>query len=203
MDVSGHIPHPVRCGAQLFFLPDAAHVFKAIKSMLEKNKIIKIPKDIMEEKLVSDIIAYKHIEHLYYFESKFELKVAFCLKKDNVYTNKQFAKMNVSNSRAVLCNRTSVELKRLVSVTENHDLRTTAWFVEIINAFFELITAKHHGLALSRFNETAYSKALNIIQKVNHLFLNMEIGDTGSWKSCQRGIGVLRSSFGSPRLSFK
>jgi hypothetical protein len=102
--------------------------------------------------------------------------------------------MNVATSAAVICHRTSVGLELLADEMKEDSYRTTAWFLELLNTFFQLATARHQALGLSKRNMVAYEKAILLFKKVCHVFQNMKVGVSGEWKPCQRGMLVLIDS---------
>lgn len=188
------VQNPFR-NAPFFILPDGIHLLKAIKTAMESNKIITLPAEIVEsEGLPSNIVNYSHIQELYDFEEQFELKVAFRLKPENINCNKQFSKMKMGTHRAVVCHRTSVGLELLSEEKGNSAYMTTAWFIQQLNNFFDLITNRSSTLALSTGNKVVYEKSISLIKKTSFLFENMKIGEDGHWKPCQRGIMVLCNS---------
>lgn len=187
------VPNPFR-DAQFFFLPDGIHLFKAIKTTMESNKTVTLPPEIVAaEGLPSDTVDYNHIQELYDFEAQYELKVAFRLKPENIHCNQQFSKMKMSTHRAVICHRTSVGLQLLSEEKGEDAYKTTAWFIEQLNNFFDLITCRTRTLALSRDNEVVYGKSIALIKKISYLFANIKFGK-GLWKPCQRGVMVLCNS---------
>lgn len=187
--------NPVRPEAEVCVMPDAVHLFKSIKSAMESNKFIQLPADIVAaEGLTSSIVDYGHVDDLYKHEEKFELKVAFRLRPENIHCKKQYNTMKVGTSKAVVCHRTAVGLEMLAQETKNLSYRTTAWFFFLLNTFFELVTGRDKTMAVSKNNMEVYGKAIALIQKVQYVFLNITIGSKKDWKPCQRGIRVLCST---------
>ncbi|KAK3920930.1 DNA transposase [Frankliniella fusca] len=158
--------NPASPGSVVRILPDFIHLFKSIKAMLENNMIVNLPQDIVEkENLPSAIVSNQHIEDLMEFEENFELKVAFRLKPWNVNCKKHFSKMKVGTSRAVICHRTSVGLDLLAEEKSDPSHKTTAWFVELLNTFFELVSSRHKSMAFSHRNKVVYDKAVALVNK--------------------------------------
>jgi hypothetical protein len=186
------IPNPGREGGVVYVLPDAPHLFKAIKKMLESNGSIMLPPAVVKENnLPSSVVEYKHIVDLYEYESNMELKIAFRLKESNIHCKAHFEKMNVSTARAVLNHRTGVALTKLAEVKKEPSYVTTAWFVMLLNTFFEVVTSRHRGIALSKSDLSSYEKALGVIRTVSFLFQHMKVGAKGVWKPAQRGVRLL------------
>ncbi|KAJ1526526.1 hypothetical protein ONE63_008114 [Megalurothrips usitatus] len=194
-DVVSSFPNPARENLNVYVLPDAVHLMKAAKSMMESNKIITLPEDIVEEEgLPSAIVNYNHIDDLFQHEGGNELKVAFRLRDYNIHCNKQFKKMNVGTTKAVLCHRTGVGLKLLAEEMNDPTYETTGWFIILLNTFFELVLCRHRGLAVSKFNEDVYLKTVQLVSGVADIFHRMKVGQDGDYKPAQRGMRVLCKS---------
>ncbi|XP_052131481.1 uncharacterized protein LOC113214366 isoform X6 [Frankliniella occidentalis] len=193
--VTAAIDSPTR-NAKISVMPDPIHLMKAIKSSLENNKVFVLPQEVVREyKLKSNVVKYEHIENLYHYEKGHELKIAFRLKDWNVYCRKHFTKLNVGATRAVFNNSTGVGLKHMAKVHNDPSYYTTAWFVEQMNVFFELVTCRSRGLAISTRNPHAFEKALGLIDLMDRIFTGLRIGQKGEWKPCQRGMRVLCESY--------
>ena len=67
--------------------------------------------------------------------------------------------MKVSTAKSVFCQPTSSGLL-LSYITKNPSYITTAWFVHIVNLWFELMTSRHHILSLNKSNENACEQAI-------------------------------------------
>ncbi|KAK3907448.1 Transposable element P transposase [Frankliniella fusca] len=195
-NVKSSYPNPVRPASEIFVMPDSVHAMKAVKGMLESNKTVLLPDDIVQrEALPTAVVDYRHIEDLLEYEEGFELKVAFRLRKDAVHCKKQFKTMNVGTTKAVICHRTGVALKLLASEKEDRSYETTAWFVMYMNSFFTLATCRNRGLAISKHNMKAYENAIHMIKTVSHMFSHMKVGKPGAYKPVQRGIIILCNSY--------
>lgn len=166
--------------------------------MLESNKFIKLPQSIVEEEgLESPIVHSSHLDEAVAFEKDAELKVAYRLRlsKDNLHCEKHFSTMNVGTARAVICQRSSSILKVMSEEKQNRTYLTTAYFIELLNAFFDLATCRHIGLAITKTKPAAYQKAIDLIKKVSYIFCNMEVGEQAEWKPVQRGFKLLCASY--------
>jgi len=187
-------PNPVRRDDVVYVVPDVVHLFKSVKTMMESNNIITLPPHIVaSESLPTNEVRYDHLEDLCEFKSDVELKIAYRLDDSNLHAKNHFNKMKVGTTRAVICHRTAVGVKKQADVQQKPDLLTTAWFVTLLDAFFKIVTSRHEGTALSKRNPSAYEKALDIIRKVSDVFQHMRVGVGGCWKP-QRGLLILCSS---------
>jgi hypothetical protein len=194
VEVKCSFTNPARPESKIYVMPDAVHLFKSIKTALESNGVIILPPEIVaEEGLSSSVVDYKHIDDLYQHEKDCELKVAFRLKPELIHCKKQFPTMAVGTSKAVICNRTGVGLKLMAEDKKNADYLTTAWFIMLLNTFFELVTCRGGPLKLCKSHKS-YPKAIHLIKKMDRIFQGIHIGKKGEWKPCQRGMRVLCAS---------
>ena len=65
---------------------------------------------------------------------------------------------------------------------------TTAWFLESIRKWFDLISSRTNQLALSRFNQEKSEEAFSFLQDIIYLFKEIKIGQKGHWKPIQTGV---------------
>ena len=63
---------------------------------------------------------------------------------------------------------------------------TTAWFIELINHWFELMTSRHPVLA-RKLNREKYDEAVDFLRGVIRVFESLKIGK-GEWKPIQTGV---------------
>ena len=64
---------------------------------------------------------------------------------------------------------------------------TTAWFVDLCNHWFDLMSSRKFVLALSKEQPEKYEAAISFLKSFVHLFTKIEIGN-GNWKPVQRGV---------------
>lgn len=186
-EVQCWIPHPTRPKDKLWFMPDPIHLYKNILSMLGNNKVFTLSQDtVQEENLTVKEVRLQDLQDLVSFESEFELKVAYRLKKENLECKNQFKKMKVGTSRSVFNKRTQVGLEMQAAHCGKSNDATT-FFVGLVNEWFDLVSNRGRQLALRKDNEEAYNKALGTLRKVIKVFMGMKIGKKGIWKPIQRG----------------
>ncbi|KAK3930608.1 Transposable element P transposase [Frankliniella fusca] len=194
--VHSTVESPTRAGEKIAVMPDPIHLLKNIKNQLENSKVFILPEDVVKEhNLPTNKVTYEHIENLYHYEKGKELKIAFRLKEWNVYCKSHFSKMNMGSTRGVMCHSTVTGLKHMGAVHADKSYYTTAWFVENINIFFELVTCRSRGLAISKHNCDAFDRVIGLFDLVERTFSGMCVGDKGEWKPCQRGMRVLIESY--------
>ncbi|RLU16041.1 hypothetical protein DMN91_011799 [Ooceraea biroi] len=183
------IEHPIRLDDRFFFLPDPVHLFKNIHIMLNSNKIIFLPPDILcSEKLTHPTVEMQHIDDVLEFELNVELKVAHRLKKTKLHCKNGFEKMKVGTARSVFNRRTEIARRRYAEHTGNAAYNTTAFFVGLVSRWFDLMSNRALKLAIGLKNVAAYEEAINHISKTAHVFRFMTIGVDEHWKPCQTGV---------------
>ncbi|KAJ4927852.1 hypothetical protein JOQ06_015654 [Pogonophryne albipinna] len=90
-----------------------------------------------------------------------------------------FDKMKVGLALNVFSKATSAGLKYMVQ-QENRPLSylTTAWFLEQVDRWFDLMSSHHPITALSRLKMEEYQEAITV-QDIVHLFRGIKIGQKG------------------------
>ncbi|KYN05102.1 hypothetical protein ALC62_04005 [Cyphomyrmex costatus] len=94
--------HPFNANRLLYAMPDFIHVFKSLKEIFMKNKIMLLPDNIVHtEKLASNTINFEYIEWLEDHQLNMDLKFAPHLKKSYLKPS-HFSKMKVSSATIVI-----------------------------------------------------------------------------------------------------
>lgn len=181
------IQNPVNPDARLWCVPDPVHLFKSMKECLCSNKFIQLPERIVVEYgLPSAMVDIEHIEWLEKFQRDDTLQLVPGLTfKDLSATH--FSKMKVKSSLKVVNPRTAAALKYLVVkglVPEAFE--TTAWFLKLMNRWFQLMTSRNLQFALGLKNEKVYKEALEHLGLVIFVFKYMKI--PGGWKPVQSHV---------------
>lgn len=188
-NVKTNIIHPVRPTNRLYFIPDPVHLFKNVKNMLESNETIRFSADTCAtENLSHSLVDIQHIETLMHHESKHEMKIAYRLKDTKLYCKNQYNKMKVSTARSVLSRRTETALKVYANYINENSFKTTAFFINLVDRWFHLMTNRSRILALSKSNVTKYNEAIAHLKKTQQVFRSMLIGKKGHWKPIQSGV---------------
>lgn len=71
---------------------------------------------------------------------------------------------------------------------------TTAWFLEQIDKWFDLMSSQHSITALSTVKMEEYQRAISFLQDIVHLFRGIKIGPKGWWKPVQSGVIMATTS---------
>ncbi|KMQ88906.1 squamous cell carcinoma antigen recognized by t-cells 3-like protein [Lasius niger] len=69
--------------------------------------------------------------------------------------NNHFSTMKISTARSVICQRTAVGLNIYAKTVGDSKILTTAFFISLVNRWFDLVTNRSRKLALSKKNEEA------------------------------------------------
>lgn len=182
------IPHPARSQDKLYIMPDPVHVFKNIRSMVERQKVIYLPESIVNSQGLSHhIVEIKHLEELINHEKRFTFKIATKLRKSSLQTKNNFFAMKVTTARSVICHRTAIGLNVYAKTTGNPKILTT-YFISLVDRWFTLVTNRSGKLALSKNKENVYNKAIEDIKLTAYIFQHMKIGTKGHWKPVQTGL---------------
>lgn len=185
--------HPFSPNEKLYYLPDSVHVFKNVKQMLENNKEITLPDEVVKEyDLPSPTVQFSHIEYVVDYQKDMDLKFAPKLTVKNVYSN-HFNKMKVDSARHVINDKTSAALDFLVISGQGpEELRTTAWFVSLMNSWFKYVTSRTFKLALSKKNARVHDETVALLRLVIKVFSGMKV--KGGWKPSQTGVIMVTSA---------
>ncbi len=183
------VPHPTTPDRRLYFMPDVPHLVKNLKSALVHGQVLTIPRNVVnKENLPSNEVSVVPIKDLLSFQEGMALKVAPHLSAAAIEPS-HFEKMKVGPALNVFSKATSAGLKYMVQ-QENRPLSylTTAWFLEQVDHWFDLMSSHHPITALSRVKMEEYEKAIIFLQDIIHLFHGMKIGHKGVWKPVQKGV---------------
>ncbi|KAG0435504.1 hypothetical protein HPB47_018446 [Ixodes persulcatus] len=182
------IPHPQVPGEQIAFLADVPHLIKNLNGHLVRGQTITLPADVVAANgLPCSTVSLEPVRQLAELQKNLAFKLAPKLRSELLDPN-HFEKMKVSTALRVLSHSTATALRFLV---ENHgwstNFLTTAWFLEQVNKWFDLMSSRHPVLAISRQNEACYKSTLDFLVKFKDLFLHLTIGN-GAFKPVQAGV---------------
>ena len=183
------VPHPSLPNEDLFFIADDPHLVKNLKAALCNGHKFVIPGEfVLKHDLPSCEAKIDHIKQLLEFDSKHQLRLVPGLDLNDL-DPAHFQKMNVGKALRFISRATSAALIYLVEAHGFPDeFKTTAWFLETARKWFDLISSRTSQMALSKFSMEKYDESISLLQDVIELFLNIKIGDKGSWKPIQTGI---------------
>ena len=183
------IPHPQDPAKWLHFLADVPHLFKNIKSALVNGQAFTLSTEtVAKHGLKSNVASVEPLKDLANFQEDLDLKLAPKLNM-NALTPTHFDKMKVSNATRVLSHDVSCGLTYLVN-KEGRDKTylTTAWLIEILDHWFNLMSSRHPVMGLSKLNPDKYDEAVTFLQDVIEIFKGLKVGRRGDWKPIQTGV---------------
>ena len=151
-------PHPCNSENNVCILADVPHLIKNVRNHIVSGQDIVLPQHIVQRfQLPSATVSVAPLNRLVKFQEHRDLKPAPRLTSKHLDIS-HFDKMKVSQALHVFSHSVSSAL-RLMVATENweENVLTTAWFLEIMNKWFELMTSRHPGMAFSKFNTDKFS----------------------------------------------
>ena len=181
------VQNPVDPLSKLWCVPDPVHLFKSMKESLCSNKFIELPQRIVAEySLPSSFVSIEHIQWLDKFQSDDTLQLVPGLTfKDLKATH--FSKMKVRSSLKVVHPRTAAALTYLVvKGIVPEEFETTAWFLKLMNRWFQLMTSRNLQCAFGHKNMKVYDEALEHLKLVIFVFKFIKI--PGGWKPVQSHV---------------
>ena len=183
------VPYPFLPNEDLFFLADDPHLVKNIKAALCNGQDFVIPGEfVIENDLPSCVATISHIKRLLEFDAEHQLKLVPGLDVKDL-DPAHFQKMNVGKALRFISRATSAALSYLV---EAHgfpeEFKTTAWFLDTVRKWFDLISSRTSQLALSKLSEEKHGETTAFLKQVIELFMNVKIGIKGAWKPIQTGV---------------
>lgn len=192
--IKNHIRHPTDIRRKIYILADVPHLFKNIKSMLVTNRTIDLTADMQNKhNLPSNVVDVQHIEELIKYQKPLNFKLAPKLTEEDL-TPSHFQKMRVKRSTNVVSHDVSSALKFLADELSKPEYKTTAWFLDLVEQWFALMTSRHPTLALSKHNMQSYDNAVSHLQNIMDVFRTMHVGLKGAWKPSQTGLLISTQS---------
>ena len=189
------IPHPSDSSRHLHFLADVPHVIKNLRSALCSGNEIELPLDVMQSnQLTSCKVNCSPVLNLIEYQEKAAIKLAPNVSRSTIHPS-HFEKMKVSGVLHLFSNSVSSGIRYLVAHEgRSADYLTTAWFLEVCNKWFDLMSSRHPVMALSKENPEKYQAAVSFLRFVIKLFAEIKIGEKGHWKPVQTGVIMATTS---------
>ncbi|KAK6186664.1 hypothetical protein SNE40_005950 [Patella caerulea] len=181
------ITHPCDPNHYLYFIFNVPHLTKNIKCALVSGKEFTLSDEtVAKYGLKSNIVSLNAITHLVEFQLNDDSKITVNLQTQKL-KGSHFDKMNVSRALNRFSNSLASGLRYLVEFGCGSDcLLTTAWFVEWMDHWFDLMTNRHPVMALSLNNLEAYNSAINHLRETIDIFKGLKVGKI--WKPWQTGV---------------
>jgi len=171
----------------LYFLADVPHLLKNIRNCLMTQDIILPPEVLRQHNLPSPKVQMQHIAAVVELQNESELKIAPSLTNRHIEPG-QYQKMRVSTAAQVLSHSTASALRYCVETAQlPQDALTTAWFVDFVNSWFDLMNGRSYENSL-RCTAVCQSK-FSVLEDMTNLARQMMFaGKRSSWKPIQTGI---------------
>ena len=195
--LTSFVMHPTAPTNRLHFLADVPHILKNLCSAFLSHKVFTLDKETCRDNnLISNKVCVCHLITLAKFQSTKALKIAPKLQLEAFQSTSHFRKMNVSHAVHIFSKPASAGLRYLVQ-QEGHseDLLTTAWYVDMVASWFNLMSSRHPVNALSEKNIGVYRSSRSLLSTFVEVTRKIEIGERkpGShckppWKPVQAGI---------------
>ncbi|KAJ8273809.1 hypothetical protein GJAV_G00105760 [Gymnothorax javanicus] len=183
------VPHPSKPDRRLYFMPDVPHLVKNLRSALVSGQPFLIPPETVEkENLPTNEVLVTPLKDLVNFQEGSALKIVPNLFQ-TILQPSHFDKMKVGPAVTLFGKSTSAGLKYMVAKEDQpHSYLTTAWLLEQVGHWFELMSSRHQVMALSKNNMEEYNKAITFLEDMINLFLGLKIGQPARWKPVQAGV---------------
>lgn len=186
--------HPQGDTRKIYIFADVPHLFKNIKNMLVSNKIICLNENIKNKfKLPSDVVAVSHIDDIIKYQEHLQFKLVPNLSESDLMPS-HFEKMKVRTSTNVVSHHVSAALKFLSVELNQPEYNTTAWFLDLIEKWFTIMSSRHPILALSHKKTQEYEIAISHLQNTVKVFKGMMVGSRQLWKPSQTGLLISTKS---------
>jgi len=169
-------PHPSSPDKCVYVFADVPHLVKNLRNHIVKGHDLVLPAHVVAKfNLPTSVVCVQPLRKLVEYQADKDLKPAPKLTAKHLDPG-HFEKMKVSNAMAVFSSSVSAALRLMVE-TENWDVSflTTAWFLETINHWFDLMSSRHPILALSKFNEAKYCEAVDFLRLIVDMFEHIRI----------------------------
>jgi hypothetical protein len=181
--------HPCSPDNTVCVLADVPHLIKNVRNHVVNGQEIILPGSIVSKyNLPSPVISIDPIRRLVEYQKNKDLKPAPNLTEKHLQLS-HFDKMKVSQALNIFSHSVSSALKLMVE-TEKWDSSTltTAWFVDLMSRWFDLMSSRHPIMALSKFDADKYQAAISFLESVIEIFGQLSIGKQGAWKPVQTGV---------------
>ena len=194
-EIVNKIPHPCVPERYLYFMADVPHVIKNLKASMINGNTITLTDDIANQfNLDCRIINVEPVKALVSFQKDKDLKLAPKLNEASVNPS-HFEKMKESHALNFFSHSVSSSLQYLVQHEgHNSNYLTTAWFLELCDRWFNLMSSRHPVMALSKINMNSYENAILHLNSVISVFQYILFGKKGHWKPVQTCIILTTTS---------
>lgn len=189
-----HITHPLDSSGRIYVLADVPHLFKNIKNMFITNSFIYIPDEVRNRyNLPTNLICASHINDLISHQKDLHFSLAHKLTEEDLLPD-NFKKMKVQTSTNVISHDVASGLKFISDELGKTEYLTTAWFIDLIDKWFNYMSSRHPTSALSKHNKDSYNSIITFLDEVISIFSQMSVGEKRMWKPAQTGLIISTTS---------
>lgn len=185
--INNSVVHPCLPNERLLVVPDPVHIFKNIASALTKGHSFILEDCIVEKyNLLHNKISIEPITEVYELDKNDVIRLCPRLK-ENVIRPSHFDKMNVGVSVALINNDVSAAILYYISlkkIDETHS--TTAWFLQVMYKWFQLLTCRYPNLAISLKNKENHDENITFLKSVQEIMYHTKINN--KWQPFQTGV---------------
>lgn len=189
------VPHPVEEGRFLHFIADVADIIKNLTATLVNGYDITLGDEVVERfRLRSNKVTAKHVQMLIDFQKDKDVKLVPQLTQ-SILTPSHFGDIEVSLALILFGPTVCSALCHLVDKEGyDQDLLTTAWFLGFFKRWFDIMSSRHVGTALSQYRVDTYEEEINHLHSVILVMKNATIEERDPWKPVQAGAVLSTTS---------
>ena len=178
---------------EIFMFPDPPHILKNQRNALFNHGKFTIPDELVKEHcLPSNTVEFKFIKKLVELQEEKQLKIAPHLSSDDINIGR-FNKMKVKPAMHVFSRETAEAIKFAASHYPDifpQEAMTTAFFCDMIGQYYDHMTCRNLGLALSLKQPEKLQEAFTKMQGFMNFYSSLFIGKShrGGLLPTQRGV---------------
>ena len=182
--VVNYISHPCNSSQRLYFMADPPHLLKNVRNCLLTQSITLPPAVVTRAQLPSDSVTLDHVRSLVDLQDNRQLKLAPQLTSAHLSPG-QYQKMRVGMAAAVLSHTTATALQFCASLNLlSNDVTTTAWFLDLVNRWFDVMNARLIKASLFRTS----TQKLASLREMLDVIRAVKFSGKACWKPIQSGI---------------
>ena len=173
----------------LHVLADVPHLVKNLRSALVSHKVFILDDNVCaKHSLASKQVLLEHVSDLVHFQSDKDLKLAPNLSEATISSVGHFNKMKVGSAMSLFSKSVSAALRYLVEKGGRPiSYLTTAWFIDAVDHWFNLMSSRHPVMGLSKKKDDQYMLARSSLEDFIETMSSIQIGSKPVWKPVQTG----------------
>jgi hypothetical protein len=183
--ISPTIEHPCSADRLLYFMADPPHLLKNLWNCVLTHRITLGPDTVKRYRLPSDVVWGVYVGQLLFAQHERDLRMAYKLRMFHVNPT-QYQKMRVCYAAQFFSMSTASAIQTAVMFNELPvEALTTAWFLSLVNKWFDGMNARHKDTALLNGKATEGRRAMQAMLEV---IKDMTFSGKTVWKPIQTGI---------------